>query len=70
MRPAHDRRPAKVFKAEQLTRLSRVAEIAVIVDDDPEVVALLTRQGWPVHLADWVPYARSLRQAQEREGRT
>jgi phosphoglycolate phosphatase-like HAD superfamily hydrolase len=70
MRPAHDRRPAKVFKAEQLTRLARDTEIAVVVDDDPEVVAALTAHGWPVYLADWVPYGRSLREAQERDGRT
>ena len=70
MRPDHDRRPAKVFKADELTRLGRDHEIAVVVDDDPEVVAALTTRGWPVYLADWVPRAAALAEAQEREGRT
>jgi hypothetical protein len=70
MRPAQDRRPANIFKVEQLRRLSREADIAVVVDDDPEVVARLTAGGWPAYLADWVPYTETLRAAQEREGRT
>jgi len=70
MRPADDRRPARLFKAAALRRLATETDIAVVVDDDPEVVAQLTADGWPVHVADWVPYARTLREAQEREGRT
>jgi hypothetical protein len=76
MRPAHDRRPARDFKAEQVAELAGTelagggSGIAVIVDDDPDVVARLGALGWPVRLADWVPYAESLRQAQERDGRT
>jgi phosphoglycolate phosphatase-like HAD superfamily hydrolase len=70
MRPSGDRRPARDFKATQLTRLAREGEIAVVVDDDPEVVARLRERGWPVRLADWVPYGEPLRGAQEREGRT
>jgi hypothetical protein len=70
MRPGGDRRPALAFKAEQLRRLGRTGRIALVVDDDPAVVAKLTGDGWPVRLADWVPYADSLREAQEREGRT
>jgi hypothetical protein len=70
MRPEGDRRPAKFFKAGQLMRLGRETDIAIVVDDDPEVVAQLTADGWPVHVADWVPYGRTLREAQEREGRT
>jgi hypothetical protein len=31
---------------------------------------MLTEAGWPVRLADWVPYEDALREAQEREGRT
>jgi hypothetical protein len=34
------------------------------------VVKRLKSEGFPVRLADWVPYERSLRQAQERDGRT
>jgi len=70
MRPARDRRPARLFKAEQLARLGRDTEIAVVVDDDPDVAALLRRRGWPVYLADWVPHAETLRKAQEQDGRT
>jgi hypothetical protein len=70
MRPASDHRPAREFKAEQLRRLGRTGDVAVVVDDDPAVVSRLSQDGWPVRLADWVPYAESLREAQEREGRT
>ncbi|GIF06838.1 hypothetical protein Asi03nite_43760 [Actinoplanes siamensis] len=44
--------------------------VAVVVDDDPAVVHRLRKEGFPVRLADWVPHAGSLRDAQEREGRT
>jgi hypothetical protein len=47
-----------------------MGEVDVVVDDDPAVVAHLAGQGWPVRLADWVPYAEALREAQERDGRT
>jgi hypothetical protein len=70
MRPEGDHRPAKLFKAEQIRRIAAQGEIAVVVDDDPEVVQLLTGEGWPVYLAEWLPYSRPLRQAQERDGRT
>ena len=70
MRPGRDRRPAREYKSEQLRRLAAGATIAVVVDDDPAVVDRLKRDGFPVRLADWVPYAESLRQAQERDGRT
>ncbi|HWS36377.1 MAG TPA: hypothetical protein VN408_27040 [Actinoplanes sp.] len=67
MRPDHDRRPAQDYKVGQLRRLGRVA---VVVDDDPAVVKRLKVEGLPVRLADWVKYEKSLRQAQERDGRT
>jgi hypothetical protein len=70
MRPASDRRPAREYKAQQLRRLGGTGEVAIVVDDDPAVVSTLSEAGWPVRLADWVPYAESLREAQEREGRT
>jgi hypothetical protein len=70
MRPSSDRRPARDYKASQLIRLARDGEVAVVVDDDPAVVSTLMAAGWPVLLADWVPYAEALREAQEREGRT
>jgi hypothetical protein len=70
MRPTGDHRPAREYKAEQLHRLAETGEVSVVVDDDPAVVSRLEQDGWPVRLADWVPYADSLREAQEREGRT
>lgn len=70
MRPSGDRRPARLYKAERLAALARNATIAVVVDDDPDVVELLRSRGWPVYLADWVPYAEALRRAQESGGRT
>jgi hypothetical protein len=70
MRPPDDRRPAKFFKADQIRVLARQTEVAVVVDDDTEVVAELKRRGFPVYLADWVPRAAALAEAQEREGRT
>jgi len=51
MRPPDDRRPAKFFKADRLRALAAETEVAVVVDDDPEVVAELTHRGcrctWP-----------------------
>jgi hypothetical protein len=70
MRPANDHRPARDFKAGQLARLARESTIAIVVDDDPEVVTKLRKLGHPVHLADWVPHSPTLQSAQEREGRT
>ncbi|GIE91316.1 LNS2 domain-containing protein [Actinoplanes regularis] len=70
MRPDHDRRPARDFKAGRLRKLSAEGVIAVVVDDDPDVVLRLKKDGFPVRLADWVPHEKSLHQAQERDGRT
>jgi hypothetical protein len=43
--------PAKFFKADRLRALAAETEVAVVVDDDPEVVAELTtaagRCTWP-----------------------
>jgi hypothetical protein len=69
MRPDHDRRPAKDYKASRVRRLAAEGTVAVIVDDDPDVVRRLRRDGFPVRLADWVPHEKSLRQAQEHDGR-
>jgi hypothetical protein len=70
MRPDRDHRPAKMAKREQLRRLRAEREVAVVVDDDPDVVAMLTADGFPVRLADWLPHSSTLHGAQEREGRT
>jgi hypothetical protein len=70
MRQERDFRPARIAKREQLRRLRRDREVAVVVDDDPDVVATLTEDGFPVRLADWLPHSSTLRTAQEKEGRT
>jgi hypothetical protein len=70
MRPAGDHRPARRFTAARLRALAHEATVAIVVDDDPEVVRELGKAGWPVRLAEWVPYADTLRDAQERRGRT
>jgi phosphoglycolate phosphatase-like HAD superfamily hydrolase len=70
MRPHRDFRPARVTKAAEVRRLARGRTVAVVLDDDPEVCAALRAAGWPVEQAEWVPHSRTLRAAQEREGRT
>lgn len=70
MRPDRDFRPARLTKREELRRLRRGREVALVVDDDPDVVAALTEDGFPVRLADWLPHSSTLRAAQERDGRT
>jgi hypothetical protein len=70
MRPDRDHRPAAAFKQEQIRALVRTERIDVVVDDDPAVVAMLGRDGVPVRLAEWLPYTRILRRAQEDDGRS
>jgi len=70
MRRHGDFRPARLAKAEELRRLARGRTVAVVLDDDPDVCTELRDAGWPVEQATWVPHSRTLRAAQEREGRT
>lgn len=70
MRPDRDRRPAAAFKREQIRTLSHSRQLDVVIDDDPAVVDLLRREGVPVRLAEWLPYTRVLRRAQETDGRS
>ncbi len=70
MRRNGDYRPARQAKLAVLRRLAAERSIAVVVDDDPAVIAALEAAGLPVRLADWVPYTETLREGQEREGRT
>jgi hypothetical protein len=70
MRRGNDRRPAKVVKRAELRRLAAGRSVEVVIDDDPAVVAALAADGWPVELADWVPYEAELGTAQEKSGRT
>ena len=69
LRPIRDYRPARVYKREVLQSLSPRG-IAAFVDDDDEVVQTALRAGFPAVLADWVPRNATLRNAQERLGRT
>jgi hypothetical protein len=85
MRPNYDRRPARVLKASVVRALASgrglpgyaagaPRDIALILDDDLQVVERLRADGWPVERAEWVGPAntrvRRLHDAQEREGRT
>lgn len=74
LRPAGDRRPARLLKREVVRRLARERPVAVVVDDDAEVAGALEAAGFAVLLADWgqAPegQARRLRAAQEDEGAT
>lgn len=70
MRRRGDYRPARITKADELRRLARGRTVAVVIDDDPDVCEALRADGWPVEQATWVPHSRTLRVAQEKEGRT
>lgn len=70
MRADGDFQPARVTKLRLLTELLRERDVAVVIDDDPDVVAALKEVGLPVRLADWVPHEKTLHDAQERSGRT
>lgn len=74
MRREDDRRPARVFKPQALSRLAREGEIVAVVDDDTSVVEVLRDEGWPVVLADWMradeTQQETLFDAQEVDGRS
>ena len=74
MRPDRDRRPARLFKLEQVRRLAGAGVVDVVVDDDLLVVDTLAAAGFAVEHAQWMdddaPQQASLFEAQEREGRT
>ncbi|MCZ3389317.1 MAG: hypothetical protein LH645_09440 [Actinomycetia bacterium] len=74
MRPDTDRRPAQMFKLDEVQRLAATATIDLVVDDDALVVDTLTAAGFSVEHAMWMPETEpqqaSLFEAQERDGRT
>lgn len=70
MRRQHDFRPARLAKREALRELAGSQQIVAIIDDDPEVVAALTKDGFPARLADWVQRSPTIQAAQEDHGRT
>ncbi|MFI8816026.1 MULTISPECIES: phosphatase domain-containing protein [unclassified Streptomyces] len=70
MRRNGDRRPARRTKLDSLKRLGRGREVRVFVDDDAFVCDAAEVAGFTVVRADWAEAHASLKDAQEREGRT
>ncbi len=70
LRRSDDRRPARMVKVQHLRRLSRTREVAVVVDDDPDVLAAVQAAGFDVLPATWMGAEPTLHEAQEDEGRT
>lgn len=74
LRPSGDRRPARLLKVEVLNRLTGEQPVAVLVDDDPQVLEAARDAGYDVLPAEWMHEApadhAALLQAQEVEGET
>lgn len=76
MRPNHDRRPARFYKADVIMALAREEDVVAVIDDDDKVVEHLRSLGLPVLHATWMQEEPGeqqldlLEQAQEQEGRT
>lgn len=74
MRPEGDRRPAARVKVELLRQLARGRRVAIVVDDDPVVLAAMEQARYPTRHADWErrsPESEvAMLDAQEVEGRT
>lgn len=74
LRPSGDRRPARLLKVEVLDRLSAQQTVAVLVDDDPQVLDAARSAGYDVLPATWMHESpadeSALRAAQEVEGQT
>lgn len=70
LRSAGDHRPARLVKVEHLRRLQREREVAVLVDDDPDVLEAARAAGFDVLPATWMGQAPALHEAQEDDGRT
>jgi hypothetical protein len=73
LRPSGDRRPAKVLKREVYRRIATEFDFMVILDDDTEVVDMLSAAGLPAQLTDWFDPGNAqpaFEDAQESEGRT
>ena len=69
LRPNGDYRPAPRFKLDVLRKLAPRG-IAAVVDDDDEVIQAALAAGFPAVLADWLPRSATMREAQDRDGRT
>jgi len=53
MLPDGDRTLTRRYKLDAIRRLAEEREVAVVIDDDPRVVALLEAANLPVVRADW-----------------
>jgi len=73
LRPRNDFRPAREFKVSMLRRFQERAPVAVLVDDDPDVLDAARTAGFDVLPATWMgsaPEMDTLHEAQEHDGRT
>jgi hypothetical protein len=70
LRPRNDHRPAQDVKLGVLRRLEQRAPVAVLVDDDADVLETARRAGFDVLPATWMGDAPVLHEAQEEDGRT
>ena len=50
LRPDGDRRPARIFKREALAALGGPTVVALVIDDDPVVVGMLSAAGYRAEL--------------------
>lgn len=69
MRPAGVRRPAAELKRALLAEIASGREVAVVVDDDPLVLAAMAEAEIPTFHAAWGGRSVALHQGQEVEGR-
>ena len=76
LRPRNDFRPAREFKVSMLRRFADRAPVAVLVDDDAQVLEAARAAGVGVLPATWMgsaadaPELEELHRAQEEDGRT
>ena len=70
MRGNQDHRPARMVKLGVLRKLVTKAPVAVVVDDDPQVVHAVRSAGFTVMHADWMDDQPALFEAQEVDGAT
>jgi phosphoglycolate phosphatase-like HAD superfamily hydrolase len=69
MRADGDYRPARVMKLDAIRSIPPES-VAMLVDDDQEVITAVSGAGYRTTLATWVPRSTALRSAQEKSGRT
>lgn len=70
MRPMGVRRPAAELKPALLAEAAAGREVAVVVDDDPLVLAAMAEAGLPTFHATWGGRNEVLLRAQEVDGRS